>query len=89
MNDDERDEPSWTPYAYIGTGVLGLAIIIFALTSGQAGLIEALILGVSVAVIIVGVKAPRTPHLDHELPMFSQRGVAPSPVRQPTVSASQ
>ena len=48
-----------TPYAYIGTGVLGLAIIIFALTSGQAGLIEALILGVSVAVIIVGVKKLR------------------------------
>ena len=59
MNDDERDEPSWTPWAYIGTGVLGLAIIIFALTSGQAGLIEALILGVSVAVIIVGVKKLR------------------------------
>ena len=47
------------PWAYIGTGVLGLAIIIFALTSGQAGLIEALILGVSVAVIIVGVKKLR------------------------------
>ena len=46
-------------WAYIGTGVLGLAIIIFALTSGQAGLIEALILGVSVAVIIVGVKKLR------------------------------
>jgi len=59
MNDDERGEPSWTPWAYIGTGVLGLAIIIFALTSGQAGLIEALILGVSVAVIIVGVKKLR------------------------------
>ena len=59
MNDGERDEPSWAPWAYIGTGVLGLAIIIFALTSGQAGLIEALILGVSVAVIIVGVKKLR------------------------------
>ena len=59
MSDDERDEPSWTPWAYIGTGILGILIIIFALTSGQAGLIEALILGVSVAVIIVGVRKLR------------------------------
>ena len=59
MNEDEREEPSWTPWAYIGTGILGILIIIFALSSGQAGLIEALILGVSVAVIIVGVKKLR------------------------------
>jgi hypothetical protein len=59
MDNDERDEPTWTPWAYIGTGILGILIIIFALTSGQAGFIEALILGVSVAVIIVGVKKLR------------------------------
>jgi len=59
MNEDEREEPSWTPWAYIGTGILGILIIIFALSSGQAGFIEALILGVSVAVIIVGVKKLR------------------------------
>lgn len=59
MNDDEREEPSWTPWAYIGTGILGIIIIIFALSSGQASLIEALILGVSVAVIIVGVRKLR------------------------------
>ena len=59
MKEDEREEPSWTPWAYIGTGILGILIIIFALGSGQAGLIEALILGVSVAVIIVGVKKLR------------------------------
>jgi len=59
MNEDEREEPSWTPWAYIGTGILGIIIIIFALSSGQASLIEALILGVSVAVIIVGVKKLR------------------------------
>ena len=57
--DDDRQEPSWTPWAYIGTGILGILIIIFALSSGQAGLIEAVILGVSVAVIIVGVKKLR------------------------------
>jgi hypothetical protein len=59
MKEDEREEPFWTPWAYIGTGILGILIIIFALSSGQAGLIEALILGVSVAVIIVGVKKLR------------------------------
>ncbi len=59
MNDDKPDQPSWTPYAYIGTGIIGLLVIVFALLSGQAGLIEAVILGVSVAVIIVGVKQLR------------------------------
>jgi hypothetical protein len=59
VNDDKPDQPSWTPYAYIGTGIIGLLVIVFALLSGQAGLIEAVILGVSVAVIIVGVKQLR------------------------------
>ncbi len=59
MDDDKPDQPSWTPYAYIGTGIIGLLVIVFALLSGQAGLIEAVILGVSVAVIIVGVKQLR------------------------------
>ena len=59
MPDDKPDQPSWTPYAYIGTGIIGLLVIILALTSGQAGLIEAVILGVSVAVIIVGVRQLR------------------------------
>ena len=59
MPDDKPDQPSWTPYAYIGTGIIGLLVIAFALLSGQAGLIEAVILGVSVAVIIVGVKQLR------------------------------
>jgi hypothetical protein len=59
VNDDKPDQPSWTPYAYIGTGIIGLLVIVFALMSGQAGLIEAVILGVSIAVIIVGVKQLR------------------------------
>jgi hypothetical protein len=57
--DDKPEQPSWTPYAYIGTGIIGLLVIAVALLSGQAGLIEAVILGVSVAVIIVGVKQLR------------------------------
>ena len=57
--DDKPEQPSWTPYAYIGTGIIGLLVIVLALTSGQAGLIEAVILGVSIAVIIVGVKQLR------------------------------
>jgi hypothetical protein len=57
--DDKPDQPSWTPYAYIGTGIIGLLVIILALTGGQAGLIEAMILGISIAVIIVGVKQLR------------------------------
>lgn len=57
--DDKPEQPSWTPYAYIGTGIIGLAVIILALSTGQAGLIEAIILGVSIGVIIVGVKQLR------------------------------
>lgn len=56
---DKPDQPSWTPWAYVGTGIIGLLVIAFALLSGQAGFIEALILGVSIAVIIVGVKQLR------------------------------
>ena len=59
MPDDKPEQPSWTPYAYIGTGIIGLLVIALALTSGQAGLIEAVILGVSIAVIIVGVRQLR------------------------------
>lgn len=59
MQDDKPEQPSWTPYAYIGTGIIGLVVIAFALLSGQAGLIEAVILGVSIAVIIVGVRQLR------------------------------
>ncbi len=59
MQDDKPEQPSWTPYAYIGTGIIGLLVIAFALLSGQAGLIEAVILGVSIAVIIVGIKQLR------------------------------
>lgn len=59
MRDDKPEQPSWTPWAYIGTGIIGLLVIAFALLSGQAGIIEALILGISVAVIIVGVKQLR------------------------------
>lgn len=59
MSDDKPDQPSWTPYAYIGTGIIGILVILFALSTGQAGLIEAIILGVSIAVIIVGVRQLR------------------------------
>jgi len=57
--DDKPEQPTWTPYAYIGTGIIGLLVIALALFSGQAGLIEAVILGVSIAVIIVGVRQLR------------------------------
>ena len=59
MDDDKSEQPSWTPWAYIGTGIIGLLVVAFALLSGQAGLIEALILGISIAVVIVGIKQLR------------------------------
>lgn len=57
--DDKPDQPSWTPYAYIGTGIIGLLVVAFALFIGRAELWEAIIFGVSLAVIIVGVKQLR------------------------------
>lgn len=59
MNSDKPEQPSWTPYAYIGTGIIGLLVVALAIFSGQTGVIEAVILGVSIAVIIVGVKQLR------------------------------
>ncbi len=29
--EEKPEQPSWTPYAYIGTGIIGLLVIIFAL----------------------------------------------------------
>ena len=59
MPEDKPEQPSWTPYAYIGTGIIGLLVVALALFSGRTGLIEAVILGVSIAVVIVGVKQLR------------------------------
>lgn len=59
MVDDKPDQPSWTPWAYVGTGIFGIVIVLIALSSGQANFIEAIILGVSVGVIIYGVKQLR------------------------------
>jgi membrane protein CcdC involved in cytochrome C biogenesis len=57
--EETSDQPSWAPWAYVGTGIIGLLVVAFAFMSGQAGLIEAIILGVSFAVIFVGVKQLR------------------------------
>ena len=57
--DDKPEQPSWTPYAYIGTGIIGLLVVAFALYLGEQDYWEAIISGVSIAVIIVGVKQLR------------------------------
>ena len=59
MQNDKPDQPSWAPWAYIGTGIIGILVVAFAIFAGAAGLIEAIIFGVSIAVIIVGVKQLR------------------------------
>lgn len=64
MQNDKPDQPSWTPWAYIGTGIIGIVVVAFAILAGAAGLIEAIIFGVSIAVIIVGVKQLRERRLE-------------------------
>ena len=59
MPEETSDQPRWAPWAYVGTGIIGLLVVAFAFLSGQAGLIEAIILGVSFAVIFVGIKQLR------------------------------
>jgi hypothetical protein len=56
MDDGKPDQPSWAPWAYIGTGIIGFLVVIFAVSIGRAGFFEAMILGLSVAVIVVGIK---------------------------------
>ena len=56
MADDKPDQPHWAPWAYIGTGVIGFLVVGYALSIGRAGFFEAMIFGLSIGVIVVGIK---------------------------------
>jgi hypothetical protein len=54
-----REQPSWTPWAYVGVGVFGLVIVGLAASAGQFGIIDVIILGGSAAAIVVGIRKLR------------------------------
>ena len=59
MVNEKPEQPSWTPWAYVGTGIFGFIIVFVALTSGQAGFIELIIVAASIGVIIYGARQLR------------------------------
>jgi hypothetical protein len=52
----EKDQPHWLPYGYIGAGILGCAVVTFAILLGRANIIDAIIIGIAIGAIVVGVK---------------------------------
>jgi len=52
-------QPSWTPWAYVGVGIFGLVIAGVAASAGQFGIIDVIILGGAAAAIVVGVRKLR------------------------------
>jgi hypothetical protein len=55
----EKDQPSWMPQAYVGVGVFGLAIVGTVMWLGSPGFLDAVIFGLSIGAIVVGVKQLR------------------------------
>jgi hypothetical protein len=56
---EKREQPSWTPYAYIGAGIVGFLVTGLAFFVGQFGFFDAIIVGLSLGAIIVGIKQLR------------------------------
>ncbi len=60
MSDSAPNRPTWTPWAFIATGVLGLVIVLIALLAGELSALDAVILMASVVVIVMGVRQLRS-----------------------------
>jgi predicted phage tail protein len=55
----EKEQPHWLPYGYVAVGAFAIAIVAFILMSGSAGFLDAIIFGLGVGAIVVGVKQLR------------------------------
>lgn len=53
---DKREQPSWTPIAYIVAGIFGFVIAGFAFLAGQFGFFDILIVALSVVAIVLGIR---------------------------------
>jgi hypothetical protein len=56
---EKKDQPSWTPYAYIGAGIVGFLVTGLAFWVGEFGIFDAIIVGLSIGAIFVGIKQLR------------------------------
>lgn len=54
MQDEEQ--PSWMPWLYLVSGLIGIGVVALSAAVGRMGLIEALIIGVSIGAVIIGVR---------------------------------
>lgn len=54
-----REQPSWMPWAYVGIGAFGLAIVGMTAAAGAFGFLDVIILGGAIATIVVGVRRLR------------------------------
>lgn len=54
-----REQPSWAPWAFVGVGLFGLAIVGVAVGAGNFGVTDVIILVGSAALIITGVRRLR------------------------------
>jgi hypothetical protein len=61
---EKKDQPSWTPYAYLGAGIVGFLVTGLAFFVGQFGIFDAIIVGLSIGSIIMGIKQLRERRID-------------------------
>ena len=54
-----RQQPPWAPWAYVGVGLFGLAIVGVTAGAGNFGLTDVIILVGSAALIVMGVRRLR------------------------------
>jgi hypothetical protein len=55
----DNDQPSWMPYAYLVAGVVGFLISGLAFALGTFGIFDAIIIGLSIGAVIIGIKQLR------------------------------
>jgi uncharacterized membrane protein YdcZ (DUF606 family) len=51
-----EEQPTWMPWLYLVAGIIGIAVVALSAAVGRLGLIEALIIGVSIGSVIIGVR---------------------------------
>lgn len=61
---EKKEQPSWTPYAYIGAGIVGFLVTGLAFYVGQFGIFDAIIVGLSIGALVVGIKQLRERRTD-------------------------
>jgi hypothetical protein len=56
---ERNEQPSWTPYAYLVAGVIGLLVAGLAFMVERFGIFDAIIIGLSIGAFVIGIKQLR------------------------------